>query len=173
MASVRGHSVFNVPRTKGDESGYGGVLDFTQCSRGTRVGIISVCFRKSSVTLRHLLVAQNINADRTFRDAAGCRKAPSHCLDVAPQRAQIHVGALFDLRNSALVDASYCAMLVWVRLRARTELLQRQLSEQFLAPGFDLCPVLRAHLFGQVTELTSHHRILPLSRLAALFRGLP
>ena len=38
--------------------------------------------------------------------------------------------------------------------------LKRQLSEQFLAPRFDLCPVLRAHLFGQVTEFTSHHRIL-------------
>jgi hypothetical protein len=42
----------------------------------------------------HLLVAQNTNADRTFREYRLNFKAPSHCLDVAPQCAQIHVGAL-------------------------------------------------------------------------------
>src|SRR5271156_360226 len=108
----------------------------------------------------HLLVAQNINADRTIREYRLNFKAPSHCLDVAPQRAQIHVGALFDLRNGALVDAQYLRHVGLGEAACRTELLERQLREQFPAPGFDLCPVLRAHLFGQVTEFTSHHRIL-------------
>src|ERR1700722_937294 len=52
--------------------------------------------------LSHLLIAQNINADRAFREYRLNFKAPSHCLDVAPERAQIHVSTLFYLRNRAL-----------------------------------------------------------------------
>jgi hypothetical protein len=48
-----------------------------------------------------LFAAQNINADRTFRKYRLNFKAPSHGLDEAAQRAQIHVST-FSIFEMAL-----------------------------------------------------------------------
>ena len=82
---------------------------------------------------------------------------PAHGFHVAPERAEVHIGALFQLRNVPLIHLQHLGQPCLRHLPRIAKLIQRHLCKLSLCPGCRTLPCFGRHLRSQFCKLPGHN----------------